>query len=144
LWPFSRFVLLALLAGVANAQTSQAAHEWPVENGTYIIKDFRFGSGESLAELKLHYLTLGQPNRDAAGHTDNAVLLLHGTGGDAHSLLNPVFSDVLFAPGQPLDRQLVMMLPGMDAERFFLELAVILASPHHDQAASMRLESRGP
>jgi homoserine O-acetyltransferase len=64
---------------------------------------FTFGTGETLPELKLHYLTLGQRHTDAAGHTDNAVLLLHGTGGSAHSLLNPVFSDVLFGPGQPLD-----------------------------------------
>jgi homoserine O-acetyltransferase len=34
---------------------------------------------------------------------DNAVLLLHGTGGNAHSLLNPIFSDVLFVPGGVLD-----------------------------------------
>jgi len=74
-----------------------------VESGTYLIHDFHFGSGESLPELKLHYLTLGKPHRDASGHTDNAVLLLHGTGGNAHSLLNPAFSDVLFGPGQPLD-----------------------------------------
>src|SRR6202041_1934066 len=49
------------------------------------------------------YLTLGTPHRNAAGHVDNAVLLLHGTGGDAHSLLNPVFSNVLFVPGGILD-----------------------------------------
>ena len=91
---------LALLAGLAaNAQTSH----WPTQDGNYVIRNFHFGSGESIPELKLHYLTLGKPHRDAAGHTDNAVLLLHGTGGDAHSLLNPVFSDVLFGPGQPLD-----------------------------------------
>jgi homoserine O-acetyltransferase len=53
--------------------------------------------------LKLHYLTLGTPHRNVAGHTDNAVLLLHGTGGDAYSLMNPLFSDVLFGPGAPLD-----------------------------------------
>jgi homoserine O-acetyltransferase len=95
--PFSRLILAALLASaVCNAQTSQAPHQWPVESGTYIIKDFHFGTGETLPELKLHYLTLGQRHTDAAGHTDNAVLLLHGTGGNAHSLLNPVFSDVLF------------------------------------------------
>jgi homoserine O-acetyltransferase len=47
------------------------------------------GTGETLPELKLHYLTLGTPHRNAAGHVDNAVLLLHGTGGNAHSLLNP-------------------------------------------------------
>src|ERR1700722_17459035 len=97
---FSRLILAALLASAAvGAQTSH----WPTRDGNYVIRNFHFGSGESLPELKLHYPPLGVPQRDAAGHTDNAVLLLHGTGGDAHSLLNPVFSDVLFGPGQPLD-----------------------------------------
>ncbi|MGH8318174.1 MAG: alpha/beta fold hydrolase [Steroidobacteraceae bacterium] len=76
---------------------------WPIRNGVYHIRNFRFGTGETLADLRLHYLTLGKPRRDAAGHTVNAVLLLHGTGGNAHTLLNPIFSDVLFGPGQPLD-----------------------------------------
>jgi len=75
----------------------------PIQNGVYVIHNFRFGTGETLPDLRLHYLTLGTPHRDAAGQTDNAVLLLHGTGGNAHNLLSPVFSDVLFGPGQPLD-----------------------------------------
>ncbi len=101
---FSRLILVALLATVAaKAQTGEARAQWPVQDGSYIIRNFRFGTGESIPELKLHYLTLGKPHRNAAGHTDNAVLLLHGTGGSAHSLLNPAFSDVLFGPGQPLD-----------------------------------------
>ena len=104
-----RLILATLLAGLAaNAQTSH----WPTQDGNYVITNFHFGSGESIPELKLHYLTLGKPHQDAAGHTDNAVLLLHGTGGDAHSLLNPVFSDVLFGPGQPLDiTQFYIILP---------------------------------
>ncbi|HVG27851.1 MAG TPA: alpha/beta fold hydrolase, partial [Acidobacteriaceae bacterium] len=61
------------------------------------------GTGETLPALKLHYLTLGKPHRNAAGHVDNAVLLLHGTGGNAHTLFVPQFSTVLFGPGQPLD-----------------------------------------
>lgn len=93
----------AWLGGSAAAQGSYPATHWPIQDGTYVIQNFRFGTGETLPALKLHYLTLGQPQRDAAGHTTNAVLLLHGTGGSAHSLLNPVFSDVLFGPGQPLD-----------------------------------------
>ena len=102
--PFGRLVLAALLAcAVCSAQTSHAPTHWPVQDGSYVISNFHFGSGESIPQLKLHYLTLGKPHRDAGGHTDNAILLLHGTGGDAHSLLNPVFSDVLFGPGQPLD-----------------------------------------
>jgi homoserine O-acetyltransferase len=76
---------------------------WPTADGRVVLPNFRFGTGETLPELKLHYLTLGTPHRNAAGHVDNAVLLLHGTGGNAHSLMNPVFSNVLFGPGQPLD-----------------------------------------
>jgi homoserine O-acetyltransferase len=102
--PFSRLIVAALLATAAcGAQSRPAPTHWPVQDGNYVISNFHFGSGESIPELKLHYLTLGKPHRDTAGHTDNAILLLHGTGGDAHSLLNPVFSDVLFGPGQPLD-----------------------------------------
>jgi homoserine O-acetyltransferase len=95
------FVVITVVA--ASAQSSQTPIKWPVQEGTYIIKNFRFGTGESLPELKLHYLTLGEPHRDAAGHTDNVILLLHGTGGNAHTLLNPLFSEVLFGPGQPFD-----------------------------------------
>ena len=96
-------LLLALLLVTAPAPAQPPASHWPTQSGSYDIHDFRFGTGETLPVLHLHYLTLGAPHRDAAGHTDNAVLLLHGTGGDASSLLNPVFSDVLFGPGQALD-----------------------------------------
>jgi homoserine O-acetyltransferase/O-succinyltransferase len=102
--------LAAFLAvSAALASTAQAPKpnypptHWPIRNGTYTIRNFRFVTGETLPELRLHYLTLGTPRRDAAGHTTNAVLLLHGTGGNAHTLLVPIFSDVLFGPGQPLD-----------------------------------------
>jgi homoserine O-acetyltransferase len=77
--------------------------KWPTTDGLVTLPNFRFGTGETLPALKLHYLTLGTPHRNPAGHVDNAILLLHGTGGDAHSLLNPVFSDVLFGPGQLFD-----------------------------------------
>ena len=97
-----------LLAGALTLSTldawGQAAPAvWPAADGTYTIDHFQFKDGETLDHLRLHYLTLGKPHRDAAGHVDNAVLLLHGTGGDAHSLLNPVFSNVLFVPGGVLD-----------------------------------------
>ncbi|HVS77756.1 MAG TPA: alpha/beta fold hydrolase [Steroidobacteraceae bacterium] len=101
--------------GVAHAQAPAPHHpptHWPIRNGVYHVRNFRFGTGETLPDLRLHYVTLGEPRRDAAGNTVNAVLLLHGTGGDAHSLLNPVFSDVLFGPGQPLDiKRYFIILP---------------------------------
>lgn len=86
-----------------TAPTPRGASAYTGTPGDYIAKDFHFGTGETPSALKLHYLTLGTPHRNAAGHVDNAVLLLHGTGGDAHSLFAPQFSNVLFGPGQPLD-----------------------------------------
>ena len=102
------FSSYATVRGCAQAPAgttapAQPTVSWPVADGTVVLPNFRFGTGETLPELRLHYITLGTPHRDAAGHTDNAVLLLHGTGGNAHSLMNPVFSNVLFGPGQPLD-----------------------------------------
>ncbi|HXE07557.1 MAG TPA: alpha/beta fold hydrolase [Acidobacteriaceae bacterium] len=94
--------VFATLAAAPYAQTPASTH-WPTKDGLYTIANFRFGTGETLPELRLHYLTLGTPHRDAAGHVDNAVLLLHGTGGNDTNLIAPSFSDVLFGPGQPLD-----------------------------------------
>lgn len=89
----------------ANSSPTPPPSHWPTQDGTVTLPNFRFGTGETLPELRLHYLTLGTPHRNAAGHVDNAILLLHGTGGNAHSLLNPICSDVLFVPGGVLDIQ---------------------------------------
>jgi homoserine O-acetyltransferase len=69
----------------------------------YVARDFHFRSGETLPQLRLHYTTLGKPERDGAGKVTNAVLILHGTGGSGHQFLSPQFADVLFGPGQLLD-----------------------------------------
>ncbi|MEO7028501.1 MAG: alpha/beta fold hydrolase [Acidobacteriaceae bacterium] len=95
--------VLFLAVCAATSASPQTAPAYTGVPGDYVARDFYFGSGETLPALKLHYLTLGTPHRNSAGHVDNAVLLLHGTGGNAHSLFNPVFSTVLFGPGQPLD-----------------------------------------
>ena len=90
---------LSLVASAAVAQTS-----WPnQQDGDYTIKDFRFGSGETLPELRLHYRTLGTAKRNAAGEIVNGVVLLHGTSGSGNSWLLPSLADELFAKGQPLD-----------------------------------------
>ncbi len=101
--PTMRLLPLLLLTAALAAQSPQAHSPWPTQSHTYDIPNFRFGTGETLPILHLHYLTLGTPHTNAAGHTDNAVLLLHGTGGNASSLLNPIFADPLFGPGEPLD-----------------------------------------
>jgi homoserine O-acetyltransferase/O-succinyltransferase len=94
------FVSMLLVITCVGAQARSAYNGSP---GDYVAQDFHFGTGETLPALKLHYLTLGTVHRDAAGHVDNAVLHLHGTGGSVHSLFAPQFSSVLFGSGQPLD-----------------------------------------
>jgi len=71
--------------------------------GDYVIKGFTFTSGETLPELRIHYVTLGRPVKDAHGMVRNAVLIGHGTGGSADGFLRPQFAGELFGPGQPLD-----------------------------------------
>jgi homoserine O-acetyltransferase/O-succinyltransferase len=72
-------------------------------SGNYVIPNFHFASGELLPELRLHYVTIGKLHRDSQGHADNAVLILHGTGGSGHSFLVDRFAGVLFGKGQLLD-----------------------------------------
>ena len=77
---------------------------WPdLREADFILKDFRFASGEVLPELRQHYLTLGTPQSDAAGRVMNAVLLIHNTTGTAKTWLEPALAGELFGPGQPLD-----------------------------------------
>jgi homoserine O-acetyltransferase len=98
---------LALMLVLALALPGQAlrAEDWRAQakEHSIAIKDFRFGTGETLPEVTMHALTLGTPRRNAAGEIVNAVMLLHGTGGDATSLLQPHFGDLMFARGAPLD-----------------------------------------
>jgi homoserine O-acetyltransferase len=81
-------VLLSIAAAAADYPTPK--------QGEWIARDFKFHTGEMMSELKLHYTTIGDP----AGIP---VLVLHGTGGSAGSMLTPAFAGELFGPGQPLD-----------------------------------------
>jgi homoserine O-acetyltransferase len=96
-----RFVPPVLLAfAIAAFALAQSAPQ-PKE-GDFVLRNFRFRSGETLAELRLHYTTLGTPVRDAKGNVQNAVLILHGTTGSGKAYLTPVFM-ALYGSGQPLD-----------------------------------------
>lgn len=72
-------------------------------SGDFILRDFVFESDERLPELRQHFLTLGEPVRNAAGEIANAVLLLHNTTGSSKEWLSPDLGGELFGPGQPLD-----------------------------------------
>jgi homoserine O-acetyltransferase len=92
-----------LLACVFLGATAAAAeYPAPVE-ADYVLKDFRFTSGEVLPELRLHYRTLGKPVRDKKGVVRNAVWIGHGTGGSGAQFIRPEFAGELFGAGQLLD-----------------------------------------
>jgi len=87
---FSLFVAIA-----ARAQTSAGSD--------YVIRNFKFENGETLGELRIHYLALGKPQRDAQGVVRNAVIVLHGTTGAGTGFMSRTFGGELFGPGQVLD-----------------------------------------
>jgi homoserine O-acetyltransferase len=93
------FIVLSLLTASSRARAQGAV---PRE-GDFVIRDFRFATGETLPELRIHYLTLGRPARDTRGNVTNAVLILHGTGGSGRQFLAPQFADVLYGAGGLLD-----------------------------------------
>jgi homoserine O-acetyltransferase len=74
----------------------------PAEND-YVSRDFKFASGETLPELRIHYRTIGQIDKGAHGKTRNAVLILHGTTGSGAQFIRPEFAGELFGKDQPLD-----------------------------------------
>ena len=78
-----------------TTSTSAANYPTPVE-GDWVVRDFRFHTGEVLPELRLHYTTVG-------ARSGEPVLILHGTGGSGTGMLSQDFADELFGPGQPLD-----------------------------------------
>src|SRR5262249_57325056 len=88
--------LLLTTAPAAFAQAPATTH-WPNQaEGDFVIKDFRFRSGETLPALTIHYATLGTPQRNASGDIANAVVLLHGTSSSGKAWLTPSLADELF------------------------------------------------
>ena len=114
--PRSLLLSVVLAAGIAHAASAQRGPQAvrnfaePVE-GDFVARDFTFTTGETLPELRLHYRTIGTPQRDASGIVRNAVLILHGTGGTGGAFLGQSFGGQLFGDGQLLD-----------AKRYFIVL----------------------
>ena len=91
-----------ILAAAAPALAAEPA--WPnFGEGDFVVRNYVFRDGESLPEVKLHYRTLGVPQRDPQGEIVNGVLLLQGNTGTGANWLRPSLADELFKPGQPLD-----------------------------------------
>src|SRR5215813_7715890 len=92
--------LLALSSSLLRAQSTDFHNP---DQGNFVVRDFQFKSGERLPEVKIHYYTLGAPQKDSSGKVRNAVIILHGTGGSGRQFLTANFAGVLFGPGQLLD-----------------------------------------
>ena len=103
-------ILAALFAAPAVPQNAQPVtpkpgpqtRQWPIKAGDITLRSFMFKTGERL-DVRMHYTTLGRPHRDARGQIDNALMVLHGTGGTGEQFLASQFADELYGPGQPLD-----------------------------------------
>lgn len=93
--PFFAALLCPILVSAAD-------YPAPVEND-YVIRDFKFASGETLPELRIHYRTIGMLQKDAQGKASNAVLIMHGTTGSGAQFIRPEFAGELFGKDQPLD-----------------------------------------
>ena len=91
------------LTGILCLALSAAAHGQAFPGKDYVIKNFAFESGEVLPELRIHYIALGQPRRDAAGVVRNAVIVNHGTTGSGSAFTGRTFAGELFGPGELLD-----------------------------------------
>src|ERR1700736_5696545 len=95
--------IIAFLLLIASAGARGAADYPAPTEGDYTIRDFKFTSGETLPELKIHFRTLGKIDKNAQGQVTNAVLIGHGTTGSGAQFIPPEFAGELFGAGQPLD-----------------------------------------
>lgn len=101
--------LVLILPAALHGQEPKAPRP---ATGYVTLKDFRFASGEKLPVVKMHFRTFGTPRRGPDGKVNNAVLILHGTGGDGTTFLRPIFAGELFGAGQPLDAsQYYLIIP---------------------------------
>lgn len=106
----TRYVLAGIVLMASTSNALAQSYPAPAE-GSFVARNHRFDSGETLAEVKLHYWTVGTPRRDADGVVRNGVLILHGTGGSGRGFLTEGYAGRLFGKGQILD-----------AERYFIIL----------------------
>jgi homoserine O-acetyltransferase len=95
--------VLTFLSTLQIVCNVRAAEYPPPVEGDFVLKDFKFKSGETLRELRIHYRTIGTPQKDAKGVVGNAVLALHGTTGNGGSLIVPTFAGELCKTGGVLD-----------------------------------------
>ncbi len=95
-----------LTLAIALVAAASPAADYPApQEGSWLVRDFKFHTGEVLPELRLHYRTVGAPSGEP-------VIMMHGTTGSGAGFLSPAFAGELFGPGQPLDaKRYYIILP---------------------------------
>ncbi len=92
--PLLRIACCVTFASFALAAT---AADYPApKEASVVLQNFRFSAGEMMPEVRINYVTVGEPSGEP-------VLILHGTTGSGSGMLNAGFAGELFGPGQPLD-----------------------------------------
>ena len=111
-----RLVGLTLLL-IAAAAEARAQPPFRISEANFNLHDVRLNNGETIDLLRLHYTTLGEARRNAAGEIVNAAVLLHGTTGTGKNFLAPGLANNLFGAGQPLDvaRYYIILPDGIGA-----------------------------
>jgi len=103
LFKIMRRISAALFVCLAASNAALAGNYPPPTEGDYTVHNFKFASGETLPELKIHYRTLGKVEKDTNGKVTNAALIIHGTTGSGAQFIRPEFAGELFGKDQPLD-----------------------------------------
>jgi homoserine O-acetyltransferase len=92
-----RLTRIAMTFAFTAFAFSASAADYPApKEGSFVLRDFKFHTGEVMPELRVHYRTVGEPS-------GQPVLVLHGTAGSGAAMLTPAFAGELFGAGQPLD-----------------------------------------
>jgi len=89
------FAAVGMLALMLPSLAAAADYPAPKE-GDWVAHDLKLHTGETMPEVRLHYTTIGDPKNPT-------ILVLHGSGGSAASVLTPAFAGELFGPGQAFD-----------------------------------------
>lgn len=98
---YSRILYLIVFSLLHHFAFAQQAV--PYKDDFFELKNFKFSDGSTLDSIKLHYYYVGKPHLDKQGSVDNAILIMHGTGGSGENFLTENFAGQLFKAGQVLD-----------------------------------------
>lgn len=142
----ARWLAAMMLLSIFGSVSSACAGEtFTPQSHVLPVPDFTFHDGKSVPGLKLHYQTLGTPHRDTNGEIDNAVLLLHGTGGEGRDFLLDSFAQPMFGPGKPLDatKYFIIMPDSVGHGKSSRPSdGLRMAFPHYDYADMVALQHR--